>query len=56
MPLADVGVNDAETKADATGNFSVTINLEEGENPILVVVSDANGNYSEREITITYEK
>ncbi len=56
VPLADVVVNDTETKADATGNFSVTINLEEGENPILVVVSDANGNYSEREIIVTYEK
>lgn len=53
-PKAEVFVNDAETKADASGNFSVTLTLDEGENYILVVANDANGNFSEKELTITY--
>jgi hypothetical protein len=52
---AEVFVNDAETKADQSGNFSVTITLDEGENYILVVANDALGNYSEKEITVIYE-
>lgn len=51
---AEVFVNDAETRADASGNFSVTITLDEGENYILVVVNDALGNYSEKELTVIY--
>lgn len=51
---AEVFVNDAEGVADASGNFSVTVNLDEGENYILVVVNDAAGNYSEKELTIIY--
>lgn len=51
---AEVFVNDSETKADAGGNFSVKITLEEGENYILVVANDAAGNYSEKELSITY--
>lgn len=51
---AEVFVNDVETRADASGNFSVTITLDEGENYILVVVNDALGNYSEKELTIIY--
>lgn len=51
---AEVFVNDAETTADASGNFSVSVNLDEGENYILVVVNDAAGNYSEKELTVIY--
>lgn len=51
---AEVFVNDVETRADASGNFSVTITLDEGENYILVVVNDALGNYSEKELTVIY--
>lgn len=53
-PKSEVFVNDAETKADTNGNFSVTLTLDEGENYILVVANDANGNFSEKELTITY--
>ena len=53
-PKAEVFVNDAETRADANGNFSVTLTLDEGENYILVVANDINGNFSEKELTITY--
>lgn len=51
---AEVFVNDAEGIADATGNFSISVDLDEGENYILVVVNDASGNYSEKELTIIY--
>jgi len=51
---AEVFVNDAEGIADAAGNFSVLVNLDEGENYILVVVNDAAGNYSEKELTVIY--
>ncbi|MFZ5535784.1 MAG: Ig-like domain-containing protein [Patescibacteria group bacterium] len=55
VPGAEVFVNDAETRADTGGNFSVTISLDEGENYILVVANDPQGNYSEKEITVIYE-
>lgn len=51
---AEVFINNAETKADANGNFSVKLTLEEGENYILIVANDAAGNYSEKELSITY--
>lgn len=51
---AEVFINDTETKADAAGNFSATITLEEGDNYILVVANDAAGNYSEKELSVTY--
>lgn len=51
---AEVFVNDLETKADASGYFSVTLPLDEGDNYILVVANDINGNYSEKDLTVTY--
>lgn len=51
---AEVFINDTETKADTVGNFSATITLEEGDNYILVVANDAAGNYSEKELSVTY--
>lgn len=53
-PRAEVFVNDMETKADASGNFSVRLTLDEGENPIVVLVNDAEGNTAERDLTVTY--
>ena len=47
-----MSVNDAETKADANGNFKVNVSLEEGENEIFVVVNDSEGNYAEGSVTI----
>lgn len=54
VPKAEVFVNDEETKADSSGNFSATLTLDEGENYILVVANDDIGNYSEKELYITY--
>lgn len=51
---AEVFVNDIEIKADANGNFSVKLTLDEGDNYILVVANDINGNYSEKDLTVTY--
>jgi len=55
VPKGEVMVNDKETTADANGNFSVSYGLEEGENPIMIVANDEEGNASEFEMTITYE-
>ena len=54
VPGAEVFVNDKDTKADANGNFSVLLTLDEGDNYILVVSNDDLGNYSEKELTVTY--
>lgn len=51
---AEVFVNDEETRADSSGNFSVTLTLDEGENFILVAANDSLGNFAERELTVTY--
>lgn len=54
-PRAEVMVNEAEIVADAKGNFSVKVTLDEGENIILVTANDAEGNFAEQELTVTYE-
>ena len=54
-PLAEVFINDAALVADASGNFSQIITLEEGDNYILVVANDADGNFAEKELSIVYE-
>lgn len=53
-PNAEVFVNDTSTRADASGNFSVTLTLDEGDNPIVVSANDADGNVVEKELTVTY--
>lgn len=54
VPGAEVFINDKEARADALGNFSVTITLDEGENTIIVMANDADGNVAEKELTVTY--
>ncbi len=53
-PSAEVFVNDVELKADDAGNFNATIILDEGENPIIVVVNDLDGNSAENQLLVTY--
>jgi len=53
-PNADVFVNDTELKANAAGDFSTSVQLDEGDNTLVVGANDSNGNYSEKEITVTY--
>ncbi len=55
IPRAEVMVNDVERLADANGNFSANIILDEGENTILVVANDSEGNFAETELVVTYE-
>jgi len=49
---AEVYVNDIQTKADGTGNFSVNYNLDEGENLLTITANDSAGNYAEKEMTV----
>lgn len=51
---ADVSVNDKDTVADGSGNFSATLTLDEGDNPITVVANDADGNSVEQDLNVTY--
>jgi hypothetical protein len=51
---AEVFVNESETKADSNGNFSVSMKLDEGDNYIIVIANDADGNVAEAELTVTY--
>lgn len=53
-PNADVAVNDQELKADSKGNFSVKLTLDEGENTITIVANDEQGNYIEKDITVSF--
>ncbi len=54
LAKAEVFINDVSITADATGNFVITFDLEEGENDINITANDALGNYSEKELMITY--
>lgn len=54
-PKAEVFANEAEGLADASGNFSLTVALDEGENSIIVTAVDANGKVAETEVLVTYE-
>ncbi len=54
VPNADVSVNDKDLKADASGNFSTILTLDEGDNDIYIMASDESGNYSEWNGTVTY--
>lgn len=53
-PRADVFVNDEELKANASGNFSTVITLDEGENTIVIAANDSEGNSTEKELIVTY--
>ncbi len=54
MPNAEVFVNDTNGTADTNGNFSIATSLDEGENTVIVIVNDADGNVAEQELTVTY--
>lgn len=55
VPNAEVSVNDSDLKADAQGNFSASIVLDEGDNTVIVIANDAQGNFSEKDITVSYD-
>jgi hypothetical protein len=53
-PGAEVFVNETEGVADVNGNFSLTISLDEGDNPVIVMANDADGNVAEQDLNIIY--
>lgn len=52
-PSADVFVDDQSGKADASGNFAVSIGLDEGQNQIVVSANDSLGNAAEQDLNVT---
>lgn len=56
LPKAEVFVNEAEGVADGNGNFSLSVNLDEGSNDIIVTAVDAEGNVAETVVTVTYNQ
>lgn len=53
VPGAEVAVNDKDIKADNNGMFSVTLDIEEGENIISVIANNELGEMAERQIVVT---
>lgn len=53
-PFAEVFVNEFDTTADTSGNFSVNVSLEDGDNMIVVVANAPDGKFSEKELTVYY--
>ncbi len=54
-PNADVSVNEKDLVANRIGYFATTVTLDEGENTIAIIAVDGDGNYAEKELTVTYE-
>ena len=53
--MADVFVNEKETKADQDENFAWALILDEGDNIINVTANDSTGNFAEKEIIVYLE-
>jgi hypothetical protein len=49
---ADVLVNDIQTKADSSGNFSLSVILDPGVNTMTIVANNDVGDYVEKEIVV----
>ncbi len=54
-PRAEVFANEAQSKADAAGNFSLTVSLDEGENAIIVTAVNSRGDVAEQDLKVTLE-
>lgn len=52
-PQTPVMINEFELTADAQGNFSKSMSLDEGENYISVVAYNSEGQVAEKELVIT---
>jgi len=55
LPNAYVFINDLELRSDVIGNFSTEITIDEGDNEIVIVVSDELGNSAEKDIRVALE-
>lgn len=54
-PNAEVFINDTEGRADANGNFSINMILDEGQNQIVIDANDEWGNVAEEVLIVTVE-
>jgi len=54
-PSAEVFINDNEIKTDAAGNFFTEVSLDEGENEIIIIANDEQGNYAEKTLTVNLQ-
>ena len=54
VPKAEVNINNTQVLADAQGNFSTTVTLDEGENYLAITASNQNGDFAEQEVVVTY--
>jgi hypothetical protein len=50
-----ITINDAITVVEASGQFSVSVPLQEGPNELDVVASDRAGNQASSKLIVTYE-
>ncbi|MBI3385216.1 hypothetical protein HY030_03435 [Candidatus Gottesmanbacteria bacterium] len=55
VPNAEISINDQTLPANANGDFSAQVSVEEGDNFFSITANDQNGNSSEKEIMVTYE-
>ncbi len=51
-----VKVNDLPVVVDATGHFTTSVSLNQGQNQITIVAEDDAGNSAAKTITVTYNK
>ncbi len=54
VPNAEVLVNDNSGNADSNGVFAISTSLDEGDNTIVVIANDVDGNFTEQELTVIY--
>lgn len=55
-PSATVTVNDFQAIVDDSGNFSYTMQMQNGDNQLKVIASDAAGNKTEKDLKVTYSQ
>jgi len=54
-PSATVFINELETKANSQGVFGGTVALDEGENILVIVAHNDEGDSTEQELIVNYE-
>lgn len=55
VPKAEVQVDDQELEADENGEFETKLDLDEGENEIVVTANDDSGESVVKSVKVTYE-
>jgi hypothetical protein len=52
VPGAEVFCNDVEAIANINGGFSLKVDLEEGENTLIILANSPTGEFTQKEITV----